>query len=143
MRLSIPIFLLSATLPTVLGFTPSLPTRTSSSTPLCLAEGESKPEVEPDSHEELMYTLGVNLARQLGDVRPLVENGDELALVAKGLLDAVVGRLDEPAQTVLLAKRGKDLNQLITDRANAIKEKLEQAGREVSMWREYCGSVWT
>ena len=29
--------------------------------------------IEEGSHDELMYTLGVNLARQLGDVRPLVE----------------------------------------------------------------------
>ena len=50
-------------------------------------------EFNPD--EELMYALGVNLARQLGDIRPLVENGEELTFVAKGLLDAVVGRLNE------------------------------------------------
>ena len=52
------------------------------------------PEAEPykipyeeNSHEELIYTLGINLARQLGDVRPLCEDGSELAVVAKGLLD--------------------------------------------------------
>lgn len=49
--------------------------------------------MEPGSHDELMYALGVNLARQLGDVRPLVKSGDELASVAKGLLDTVIGRL--------------------------------------------------
>lgn len=64
-----------------------------------------------------MYTLGVNLARQLGDIRPLVEDGDELALVAKGLLDTVVGRLTEDGQKSLLASRGRDLNNLISDRA--------------------------
>ena len=73
-------------------------------------------EVE-GSHAELMYTLGVNLARQLGDVRPLVENGTELAQVAKGLLDAVIGRLDDDGQRALLARRGTELNQLITARA--------------------------
>lgn len=52
---------------------------------------DDSPRVEPDTHDELMYALGVNLARQLGDVRPLVENGEELAEVAKGLLDTVVG----------------------------------------------------
>ena len=76
-----------------------------------------RPEIEPGSHEELMYTLGVNLARQLGDIRPLVEDGDELALVAKGLLDTVVGRLTEDGQKSLLASRGRDLNNLISDRA--------------------------
>ncbi|CAB9522685.1 FKBP-type 22 kDa peptidyl-prolyl cis-trans isomerase [Seminavis robusta] len=97
-------------------------------------EGEktsSVKELEPDSHEELMYALGVNLARQLGDVRPLVENGEELAQVAKGLLDCVVGRMDESQQQALLSKRGKELNGLITERANRIKDKLEQAGRDM------------
>mmetsp|Transcript_4558 Transcript_4558/g.6924 ORF Transcript_4558/g.6924 Transcript_4558/m.6924 type:complete len:305 (+) Transcript_4558:162-1076(+) len=87
--------------------------------------------MESGSHEELMYALGVNLARQLGDVRPLVENGDELACVAKGLLDAVVGRLEEDGQKALLATRGKELNKLITDRANNIRQKLETAGRQM------------
>jgi hypothetical protein len=73
--------------------------------------------MEPGSHDELMYALGVNLARQLGDVRPLVENGDELASVAKGLLDTVIGRLSEDGQRNLLAQRGHDLNDLISARA--------------------------
>lgn len=90
-----------------------------------------KPPVEENTHEELMYALGVNLARQLGDVRPLVEDGQELAQLAKGLLDTIIGRLSEEGQTDLLARRGKELNQLVTDRANAIKERLERAGREM------------
>lgn len=73
--------------------------------------------MEPGSHDELMYALGVNLARQLGDVRPLVESGDELASVAKGLLDTVIGRLSEDGQRNLLAQRGHDLNDLISARA--------------------------
>jgi hypothetical protein len=73
--------------------------------------------MEPGSHDELMYALGVNLARQLGDVRPLVESGEELASVAKGLLDTVIGRLSEDGQRNLLAQRGADLNALITGRA--------------------------
>ena len=76
-----------------------------------------KPPVEPGTHEELMYALGVNLARQLGDIRPLVENGEELATVAKGLLDTVIGRLTDEGQRALLATRGKELNQLIAERA--------------------------
>ena len=75
------------------------------------------PPVEPGSHDELMYTLGVNLARQLGDVRPLVESGEELASVAKGLLDTVIGRFSEDGQRNLLARRGQDLNLLIAGRA--------------------------
>lgn len=76
-----------------------------------------EPRVEPGSHDELMYTLGVNLARQLGDIRPLVENGEELSQVAKGLLDTVVGRLDDDGQRLLLAKRGKELDAIIVERA--------------------------
>mmetsp|Transcript_3664 Transcript_3664/g.8731 ORF Transcript_3664/g.8731 Transcript_3664/m.8731 type:complete len:309 (-) Transcript_3664:18-944(-) len=87
--------------------------------------------VEPDTHDELMYALGVNLARQLGDVRPLVESGEELAQVAKGLLDTVVGRLNDDGQRVLLSRRGRELDQLIAGRANALREKLEQRGREM------------
>jgi len=87
--------------------------------------------VEPDTHDELMYALGVNLARQLGDIRPLVESGEELAQVAKGLLDTVVGRLNDDGQRLLLSKRGRELDQLIAGRANALKEKLELRGREM------------
>jgi FKBP-type peptidyl-prolyl cis-trans isomerase len=61
----------------------------------------------------------------------VVENGQELAQVAKGLLDTVVGRLSEENQQSLLARRGKELNALITERAERIKDKLEQAGREM------------
>jgi hypothetical protein len=64
-----------------------------------------------------MYALGVNLARQLGDVRPLVADGEELASVAKGLLDTVIGRLSDEGQRTLLGRRGMDLNELITERA--------------------------
>jgi len=87
--------------------------------------------VEPDTHDELMYALGVNLARQLGDIRPLVESGEELSQVAKGLLDTVVGRLGDDGQRLLLSKRGQELDQLIASRANALREKLELRGREM------------
>jgi len=93
------------------------------------AKSDLSKVMEAGSHEELLYALGVNLARQLGDVRPLVENGDELACVAKGLLDAVVGRLEDDGQKALLAARGKELNELISTRANNIRQKLETAGR--------------
>jgi len=76
-----------------------------------------KPPVEEGSDEELMYALGVNLARQLGDVRPLVDSGEELASVAKGMLDTVIGRLTDEGQRQLLARRGGELNELITSRA--------------------------
>ena len=78
-----------------------------------------------------MYALGVNLARQLGDVRPLVQDGQELAQVAKGLLDTIVGRLSDDGQKELLARRGKELNTLISQRADEIRQKLESAGREM------------
>jgi len=77
---------------------------------------EPAARVEPGSHEELMYILGVNLARQLGDIRPLVNDGQELANVAKGLLDTVVGRLDEEGQRRLLSARGRELDDLIVSR---------------------------
>ncbi|KAL7569863.1 hypothetical protein ACA910_008531 [Epithemia clementina (nom. ined.)] len=90
-----------------------------------------EPPVDPGTHEELMYALGVNLARQLGDFRPLVETGDELAKIAQGLLDTVVGRLSEEGQSQLLSKRGADLNELVQTRASAIKARLEEAGRDM------------
>ena len=76
-----------------------------------------EPPVEEGTQDELMYALGVNLARQLGDIRPLVHTGEELAAVAKGLLDTVIGRLTEDGQRELLARRGVELNELITTRA--------------------------
>lgn len=85
--------------------------------------------VEPGTHDELMYALGINLARQIGDVRPLVENGEELSQVARGLLDSVVGRLDDVRQRGVLASRGKDLDELIVDRANKIRQRMEATGK--------------
>jgi hypothetical protein len=72
---------------------------------------------QPGSHQELMYTLGVNLARQLGDISPLVENGEELSNVAKGVLDVIVGRLDEAQQAKLLIANKERLNALLTERS--------------------------
>ena len=68
-------------------------------------------------HDDLMYALGVNLARQLGDIRPLMENSAELTQVARGLLDTVIGKLSEEEQRALLKARGKEINDLITQRA--------------------------
>lgn len=73
--------------------------------------------LEEGSHDELMYALGVNLARQLGDVRPLVENSEELTQLARGLLDTVVGKIDDEDQRALLGRRGDDLNKVIVERA--------------------------
>jgi len=73
--------------------------------------------LEEGSHDELMYALGVNLARQLGDVRPLVENSEELTQLARGLLDTVVGKIDDEDQRNLLGRRGEDLNNIILERA--------------------------
>ena len=87
-----------------------------------LAEPESKAAaaarpIDKGSHDELMYALGINLARQLGDVRPLVETPDEMTQVARGLLDAVVGKVDELSQREILQRRGTELNDVIVERA--------------------------
>lgn len=76
-----------------------------------------------------MYALGVNLARQLGDIRPLVETSDELTQVARGLLDTVIGKFDDEKQRELLRRRGDDLNKVIVERANNIRKKIEDAGK--------------
>lgn len=86
---------------------------------------------DEESHEELMYALGVNLARQLGDIRPLVEDGVELTQVAKGILDCVVGRLEDTAQRDVLARRGEELNALIVSRADNLRKKIEDMGRNM------------
>ena len=85
--------------------------------------------IEQGTHDELMYALGVNLARQLGDVRPLVETSEELTQVARGLLDTVVGKFDDEDQRELLGRRGEDLNKIIVERANNIRKKIEDAGK--------------
>jgi len=89
--------------------------------------------IEEGSHDELMYALGVNLARQLGDVRPLVETSEELTQLARGLLDTVVGKFDDEAQRSLLGRRGEDLNKIIVDRAKAISQKIKAAGDAMLM----------
>jgi len=96
------------------------------------ATSASEPYVIPyeeNSDDELIYTLGVNLARQLGDVRPLCEDNNELAIVAKGLLDAIIGRIEDDEQKILLKRRGTDLNELITERAKIIQKRIEESGR--------------
>ena len=90
-----------------------------------------KAPVEEGTHDELMYALGVNLARQLGDVRSLVENGQELAVLTKGLVDTLIGQLSEEGQSGLLGRRGQDLNKLVTERALKIQQRLEAAGRQM------------
>lgn len=57
------------------------------------------------------------MARQLGDIRPLVENAEELTQVARGLLDAVVGKVDEVGQRDILQRRGDELSKTIVERA--------------------------
>ena len=46
-----------------------------------------------------------------------MENGEELTQVARGLLDAVVGKIDDAEQRKLLGRRGGDLNDIIVQRA--------------------------
>lgn len=91
----------------------------------------SKVDLPEGSQEELLYALGVNLARQLGDVRPLVESGDELAQLAKGVLDTLIGRLTEEGQKDILTRRGEDLKELVGSRAQKIQEKMAQAGQNM------------
>ena len=86
-------------------------------------------DFEKGSHEELMYCLGVNLARQLGDISPLTEGPEEMTNVARGILDTVIGRLSEDQQRALLGERGQELNQLIVQRADNIRKKVEEAGK--------------
>lgn len=91
----------------------------------------SKTDLPNGSQEELLYALGVNLARQLGDVRPLVESGDELAQLAQGVLDTLIGRLSEAGQADLLTRRGEDLKELVGRRAQKIQEGMAEAGRNM------------
>lgn len=119
--------------------TPGFPLTSFSPRTTLFAESEETSETpenyqipfESDSSEELMYALGVNLARQLGDIRPLVQDGTELTQVAKGLLDCVVGRLEEESQVDLLSRRGKQLNELIISRADNLRKKVEEMGRSM------------
>lgn len=120
MRLSIFAFALAIAGPESTAFTTNT-CRSNVSTRL-FSEVESKTPaaakpIEEGSHDELMYALGINLARQLGDIRPLVENSDELTQVARGLLDTVVGKLNEEDQMKILGRRGTDLNNVIVERA--------------------------
>jgi len=131
-------FLAFSSLPSSTSFSPSCycqPSPSSSSALHAEASASSVPAavkpIEEGSHDELMYALGVNLARQLGDVKPLVENSDELTQLAKGLIDTVVGKFDDESQRALLARRGEDLNKVIVERANAVREKIENAGKSM------------
>jgi len=95
------------------------------------SDSESAPSpspFEPNSHDELMYVLGINLARQIGDINPLVDNKSELSIVAQGLLDVVTGKLSEEEQAMILKTRGKDLSTMITSRAEKLRKNMEETG---------------
>lgn len=83
---------------------------------------------EQQQHDDVMYVLGVNLARQLGDIRPLLVSPDndntakeqytkELTQVTAGIVDTIIGRVNEEQQIALLQKYGNALNALIQERA--------------------------
>jgi FKBP-type peptidyl-prolyl cis-trans isomerase len=101
-------------------------------TSLCMAPQRSASVDPTNAYEELMYALGVHLGRQLGDVRPLIENGDEFTFVAKGLLDTVIGRLSEEGQRLLLDARQQELDYLINERATRMNQDgLIEAGLQM------------
>ena len=81
------------------------------------AEASAASDDEITVDDELMYAMGINLGRQLGDIRPLVNDSEELTQLAKGLLDYFVGKLDDEDATELLRKRGKELDKLVVERA--------------------------
>jgi len=81
-----------------------------------LAAGQPETDYEPGSHEELLYAFGVSLGRQLGDIRPLVEDGEELSILAKGVLDVVIGRLDEVEVANLLVPNKERLSKILSER---------------------------
>ena len=74
-----------------------------------------------------ILSFAATQCRQLGDIRPLVESSEELTHVAKGLLDTVIGRLDDEAQRNLLSK----VSCLVTcdSRHSTINPKLSTAQR--------------
>lgn len=94
-------------------------------------------QYEAGSHDELMYAFGVSLGRQLGDIRPLVEDGEELSVLAKGVLDVVVGRLDEVQVAQLLVPNKERLSAILAERTDNIKRRLEESGKAMlSQMRE-------
>lgn len=90
-------------------------TSSSAETEKDASEAATDEEITID--DELMYAMGINLGRQLGDIRPLVNDSEELTQLAKGLLDYFVGKLDDEDATELLRKRGKELDKLVVERA--------------------------
>jgi len=54
---------------------------TSRKTLTTLSMSNEGPRVHEGGHEELMYALGVNLARQLGDVRPCKKKKKEYVML--------------------------------------------------------------
>lgn len=85
---------------------------------------DSEPRQSPSPQDAVMYVMGVNLARQLGDIRPLLVSPDEtkqyvqeLSQVTAGIVDTLIGRVDEAQQIALLQQHGNALNALIQERA--------------------------
>eukprot|EP00934_Nitzschia_sp_Nitz4_P009471 Nitzschia sp. Nitz4//scaffold5_size260463//174332//175649//NITZ4_001000-RA/size260463-augustus-gene-0.15-mRNA-1//1//CDS//3329555394//9461//frame0 len=99
-----------------------------SSTPIM---EQSPLHLKPGSHQELLYTLGINLARQLSEVKSLIEDPEEMAHMVEGLADALTGRLDAMGQQKLLESRSADLDKLVATRADVVRDRLEQQGREM------------
>lgn len=87
------------------------------------------PPPPPKDPDELAYTLGLNMAKQLPpDLKNLLSE-DELATCMRGLTDMMLGRaIDADAQ---LRENGDQLNQLLQQRAREQQETAAAAGAEL------------
>jgi hypothetical protein len=75
-----------------------------------------------------MYTLGINIARQVGGELKGVLSKDELAKVALGFGDSLVGESGDDKE--LLAKYGPLLNELLSTRSHMVADKAKAEGLE-------------
>lgn len=75
-----------------------------------------------------MYTLGVNIARQVGSELKGILTKDEIETMVKGFGDSLMNAVED--DQALLIKYGPKLNELLNNRAKAMIDDEKKKGKE-------------
>ena len=76
-----------------------------------------------------MYSLGLNMAKQLPPGLKVLLSEDELEICMRGLADMMLGRVDDA--DAQLRENGGQLNELLQQREKEQQEKAASAGAEL------------
>jgi len=83
----------------------------------------------PDTNEgKVVYTLGVNIAKQVGSELKGLLSPDEIEIVVQGFSDSILNKIaDEKA---LLTQYGPSLNELLSSRSGLAGDNEKKSGQQ-------------